>query len=772
MSGQQSQQLTLYAFVYFAKVADARRCLIELHGRNYKGRKLNVDAPRKSFKRKRNKKENYEETYEENIRIINQSLIENKVKATTGFSDSGSLGCFDTSIKSDNVPSNSKLEVENKAAGIESVLESESKIVSNNEDDMLQPNDDSSMNNDDTNMNEISCNFSPETKRTDRVKTTIKNSAKIPSISSSSIDHICCYDSDDSIRSSDKKLNEEKDVKNEDVIAPNEQSDSMECVSLQDTSDFEINENGKRVDLSVVSKRKDEANIHSLSQKESYDVGNGIKEQDQSLFYPPIPIVPNSFEKSHPEVHSINEVNLDAPRKYFPANVERCKFRCVGAFQESHRKQIYSVDWSSDLYVSNLSSRDIQNANVDDFIQLAASCGGNYVTIYECRKLNRSSSKQDIDSDSSSTSENDSEEDPDTDTSFQPRPLCVFQTYIDSDKSENFYVCAWGGRGCEVNIEENFEYKEGDPCLKYFPMKTQCYQDSYDIMSRNGPQLLCVAGSRGLIKIIDIRRKMLVLSLAGHGDEIYDMKFSPTNEWLLITASKDESIRLWNLSYPACIAIFAGDKGHRDGVLSCDFHPNGTSFVSSGMDSTIKIWSLESEEISMQLDMSFSASKSRNYTDKLRIVNENIPIYSTSDVHTNYVDCVQYFGHLILSKSIDNVIVLWKPIFGRPKVTNGIKTTIIPLREFRLHRCDLWFIRFHTFQNLENNIALLVCGNNVGDIKVWNLLNDAPSFEKNSFAFLSNIQCKSPARMVKVCPDGHSFIVGCDDGTVWKWSLS
>ena len=46
----------------------------------------------------------------------------------------------------------------------------------------------------------------------------------------------------------------------------------------------------------------------------------------------------------------------------------------------------------------------------------------------------------------------------------------------------------------------------------------------------------------------------------------------PVDHWLIFTASKDESIRLWNLTNRVCIAIFAGEQGHRDEVLSMDIH--------------------------------------------------------------------------------------------------------------------------------------------------------------------------------------------------------
>jgi hypothetical protein len=39
--------------------------------------------------------------------------------------------------------------------------------------------------------------------------------------------------------------------------------------------------------------------------------------------------------------------------------------------------------------------------------------------------------------------------------------------------------------------------------------------------------------------------------------------------------------------------LLSGHKGHRDEVLSADIHLLGSFFASSGMDNSIKIWSLE-----------------------------------------------------------------------------------------------------------------------------------------------------------------------------------
>jgi len=39
----------------------------------------------------------------------------------------------------------------------------------------------------------------------------------------------------------------------------------------------------------------------------------------------------------------------------------------------------------------------------------------------------------------------------------------------------------------------------------------------------------------------------------------------------------------------------------------------------------------------------------------------SIPHFSTIDIHTNYIDCIKFFGNCILSKDVEKKIVLWIP---------------------------------------------------------------------------------------------------------------
>eukprot|EP00560_Eucampia_antarctica_P008715 CAMPEP_0197826390 /NCGR_PEP_ID=MMETSP1437-20131217/3354_1 /TAXON_ID=49252 ORGANISM="Eucampia antarctica, Strain CCMP1452" /NCGR_SAMPLE_ID=MMETSP1437 /ASSEMBLY_ACC=CAM_ASM_001096 /LENGTH=149 /DNA_ID=CAMNT_0043426809 /DNA_START=598 /DNA_END=1047 /DNA_ORIENTATION=+ len=146
-------------------------------------------------------------------------------------------------------------------------------------------------------------------------------------------------------------------------------------------------------------------------------------------------------------------------------------------------------------------------------------------------------------------------------------------------------------------------------------------------------------------------------------------------------------------------------------------------------------------------------------------------------MHTDYVDCVQFVGGLILSKSIANTLALWKPqIYSSRKTTttnillqhnnnnNNNKrlrnSAALPLRDFALTHCGVWFVRFQT----DRAGRMLAIGNTKGDIKIWEV-----GTHKNPFATLSNAQCTSTIRMVSFSPDGKSIIATCDDSTVWKW---
>jgi polycomb protein EED len=225
----------------------------------------------------------------------------------------------------------------------------------------------------------------------------------------------------------------------------------------------------------------------------------------------------------------------------------------------------------------------------------------------------------------------------------------VRQVYVDEERSESFFCCAWSmAQWC----------KERRP-------------------------LLAIAGQLGIIRILDLQRHRVSRTLMGHGNAINELRFHPYKPALLLSASKDESIRLWNITCCVCVALFTGDAAHRGEVLSIDFHLDGDRFASGGMDNAIKVWSLtqcaaavaKADTLSLALLQDMEA-KDNEPDDKLpplgaqamgkfRSAVVQMPQYSTCRVHKNYVDCVRWYGDLLLTKSTHNKVVCWKPAPSR-----------------------------------------------------------------------------------------------------------
>jgi polycomb protein EED len=198
-------------------------------------------------------------------------------------------------------------------------------------------------------------------------------------------------------------------------------------------------------------------------------------------------------------------------------------------------------------------------------------------------------------------------------------PLLCF---IDQEADESYYCCAWL------------------------------------VDSGTGDLLIAVGGIKSSIKVVNCNTNSLHQHLVGHGNSINHLCAHPIDADILFSASKDESIRMWNVRNGKVLAMFAGDCGHRDEVLCIDVHRLGRCFLSSGMDHSIKIWALDNETVK-------SAIAKKNDTASKGVCFQESPVYSTCQVHTDYVDCVKWVGDFIISKSISNQIVMWKPCTQR-----------------------------------------------------------------------------------------------------------
>ncbi|MCJ1251397.1 hypothetical protein MMC30_008630 [Trapelia coarctata] len=165
-----------------------------------------------------------------------------------------------------------------------------------------------------------------------------------------------------------------------------------------------------------------------------------------------------------------------------------------------------------------------------------------------------------------------------------------------------------------------------------------------------GDPLLCVTGQPPSIKIFNVRTGELDRTLIGHGKEINDLAVSPLSPAILASASMDYTVRFWSLNpkhaHQPCMLI-CGGEGHKEGLLTLAFHPTGRYLLTGGMDCVVNLWTIP--------DLPNDVTGS----DKPTII--HYPHFSTSEIHTDFVDCVSFYNDLILSKCAnENKILLWR----------------------------------------------------------------------------------------------------------------
>eukprot|EP00877_Chromochloris_zofingiensis_P000784 jgi/Chrzof1/10706/Cz05g09150.t1 len=176
------------------------------------------------------------------------------------------------------------------------------------------------------------------------------------------------------------------------------------------------------------------------------------------------------------------------------------------------------------------------------------------------------------------------------------------------------------------------------------------------------------------------------------------------------------------------------------------------------MDTTVKIWSLKELWSTVQLSDTWADSKK---TFPTRILSHCL--FSSPQVHGDYVDCVRWLGDLVLSKSVDNRILLWRPQYPADQLLQTSSKFDL-LQEFQLMHANMWWVRF----SLSLSGDVLACGNGQGKMYVWNP-NEMNAAAK---AVLGTKACTRVVRQTAVSLDGDIIVSSCEDGTVWRWDAT
>ncbi|OBS68610.1 hypothetical protein A6R68_02843 [Neotoma lepida] len=99
-------------------------------------------------------------------------------------------------------------------------------------------------------------------------------------------------------------------------------------------------------------------------------------------------------------------------------------------------------------------------------------------------------------------------------------------------------------------------------------------------------QLLLATGlNNGRIKIWDVYTGKLLLNLVDHIEVVRDLTFAPDGSLILVSASRDKTLRVWDLKDDGNMMKVL--RGHQNWVYSCAFSPDSSMLCSVGASKAV-----------------------------------------------------------------------------------------------------------------------------------------------------------------------------------------
>jgi polycomb protein EED len=323
---------------------------------------------------------------------------------------------------------------------------------------------------------------------------------------------------------------------------------------------------------------------------------------------------------------------------------------------------------------------------------------------------------------------------------------------------------------CGINLCHIYRYHSSDNqvelirCFKDADAEEVFYSLAWTTDTETNLPLISLAGFRGIIKTIRPFAESMKSALVGHGSSINDLRFHPIRASVILSSSKDHTLRLWNINTNVCIAVFGGVEGHRDEVLTGDFNASGTLIMSGSIDHYLKMWNLKSEKLTTAIEMSETfAHRNKSFPTVL----VNFPMFATRDVHSNYVDCVRWSNRdFVASKSCEDIVTFWKPGSFDEDIEHLTKSNknVSIMHTMYLKECLIWFVRF----GMDYSEKILALGSQFGKIYMWDLDVDDPAKIKRFI--LMNPKSKKVIRSIALSMNGKEMFAVNDEGEVFVWS--
>ncbi|CAL9735848.1 pre-mRNA-processing factor 17 [Monosporozyma servazzii] len=210
--------------------------------------------------------------------------------------------------------------------------------------------------------------------------------------------------------------------------------------------------------------------------------------------------------------------------------------------------------------------------------------------------------------------------------------------------------------------------------------------------------------------------KRILHTYDGHIDGCNALKFIPKTGHLFISGGNDDTIKLWNFyGDRKCVRDY---KGHSKAVKTLTFVNDGSSFISSSFDQTVKVWDTESGKVTKRLKfksipnavdsrpldngneiiVGLSNSKIMHYDIRVHEKNGLVQQY---DHHLSSILALKYFpdGSKFISSSEDKTVRIWNNQINIP-IKQISDTTQHSMPTLDIHPSENYFCT----QSMDNSI--------------------------------------------------------------------
>lgn len=213
-------------------------------------------------------------------------------------------------------------------------------------------------------------------------------------------------------------------------------------------------------------------------------------------------------------------------------------------------------------------------------------------------------------------------------------------------------------------------------------------------------------------------------SLAGHGDQVTQVSWSPDGK-TLASSSYDKTVRIWSLNEVRVKQLL----GHQNKVFGVSFNPDGSMLASASADQTVKVWSRDG----LLLD--------------------------TLSGHEKRVSSVNFSGdgQQLVSGSYDTTVKLWKL---EPRGMGSLSQTP---SHFQLDRTLIGHTDSVMSVSFSPNSQLIASASKDKTVKLWSREGRLLETLRGHSGWVNS---------VNFSPNGLILASGSDDGTVKLWNLA